>query len=100
MKYYSEKLNKVYNTIEDLEVAEKEFEARNLEVETAKKERAAAAKDVEDAYKAANEARKVADAKMNEFIKKYGSYHKTITNVSPVANNFFSDFFWNNFWFK
>lgn len=58
MKYVSEKTNKVYDTVEDLEKAEAEFEAAE-----AKKKEAAAAKKaeackVEDAFKALNAAKK------------------------------------------
>lgn len=58
MKYISEKTNKVYDTVEDLNKAEAEFdaaEAKKKEVSAAKK---AEANKVEDAFKALNAAKK------------------------------------------
>lgn len=79
MKYYSTKLNRLFDTTEELEKAEKELEEKQKEAEKIKAERAEAAKKVEEAYKLADETKKAADDLLNEFIKKYGSYHKTVT---------------------
>ena len=67
MKYYSEVLNKNFDTIEDLEAAEKtekkkvlakakEDAARKAEIDAAKKVRDAAKADYEDALKVCREA--------------------------------------------
>ena len=91
MKYYSEQLKKYYDTEAECLEAEKEFKEK-YDVELKKREeRAAEAKQVEQAYKDAEAARSKADKMLNEFIKKYGSYHTTRTEVVPVGSIF--DFF-------
>jgi hypothetical protein len=78
MKFYSEITNRVYDTTEELEVAEKEV----LEEKKAKEEklaqRAERAKKVEEAYALAADYKKKADELLNEFVKDYGSFHTTI----------------------
>jgi hypothetical protein len=85
MKFYSEITNKVYDTTEELEVAEKEV----LEEKKAKEEklaqRAERAKKVEEAYALAADYKKKADELLNEFVKDYGSFHTTIK--TPVRTN-------------
>jgi hypothetical protein len=85
MKFYSEITNRVYDTTEELEVAEKEV----LEEKKAKEEklaqRAERAKKVEEAYALAADYKKKADELLNEFVKDYGSFHTTIK--TPVRTN-------------
>lgn len=88
MQYYSEKLRKLYPTVEELKAAEKEFDAKQKEVEKAKEERKAAAKAVEDAYKLADAQREAADEMLKEFVKKYGSYHTTVTKPTTIPSIF------------
>lgn len=92
MKYYSEKLSKLFDTEKELKEAEKihsekEEAAKKAEAqrqEEAKKiaeERKIAAKEVEDAYKAADEARKAADKKLQEFLDKYKVFHCSYSSI-------------------
>ena len=71
MKYYSEKLNKVFDKVEDLESAEKEHAEKEVQALKLREERKVRAKEVEDAYLAYKKL-------LNQFIKDYGSYHQTI----------------------
>jgi hypothetical protein len=87
MKYYSEKLNKMYDSAEELgnaetayDKAQKEKEAKAVKL---RDERAARAKEVEDAFTAANEAYKKANDLMNKFLADYGKFHTTITESVP-----------------
>lgn len=107
MKYYSEKLKKLFDTEKELRSSEKEFEL--LEAEKKKKLdlKKARAKEVEDAYKAY--ATKVKEAELenkklyaeylklrNEFVSDYGSYHMsytesgtTVTTLADLINEIF-----------
>ena len=94
MKFYSEKLNKMFDTQELCAQAESEHEKALAEVEARQKalteERATRAKEVEELYKAAIEAKKAYDEKLRAFLKDYGSFHATFKNVDP----FFTLFDW------
>ena len=82
--YYSEKLKKHYDSEEECQKAELEYD-KKYELERVKKEqRAAEAKEVEDAFKKANEAYKEAREKLNTFVDKYGSFHTTFNEVVPL----------------
>lgn len=94
MKYYSEKLHKLYDTEEALFKAERADDEKQAAKEKAlaeKKEnekklaeaRKIRAQEVEEAYKAAEDARKKADDLMRSFLKDYGSYHTTFREVRP-----------------
>ena len=112
MKYYSEKLNKFYDTADACQHAE--FEAKekeNLEKikkerelalakekkEKALAERKAAAETVESARKAFNEARKGYYDELNKFCQKYGTYHYTTDGKDEIPSLF--DLFDNLFKF-
>lgn len=112
MKYYSEKLNKFYNTADECERAE--FEAKekeNLEKikkerelalakeqkEKALAERKAAAEKVDTARKEYLEAQKTYRAELEGFCKKYGTYHYSTNNADEIPNLF--DWFNNLFKF-
>ena len=70
MKYYSEKLKKLFDSTEELQEAEKEQnEKETLELKK-REERAARAKEVDEAYE------KYVDL-LKKFVKDYGYYHKT-----------------------
>ena len=94
MKFYSEKLNKLFDTQELCAQAETAHEKALAEAEAKKKaladERANRAKEVEELYKTAVEAKKAYDDKLREFLKDYGSFHATFKNVDP----FFGLFDW------
>ena len=106
MKYYSEKLNKLYESEQacmDAEFKAKEEEnrqavlkARQEAEEKEKKEKAAAerkamADEVETARKAMVEAQKAYREKLEGFCKKYGTYHITLPNADSLPHLF--DFF-------
>ena len=94
MKFYSEQLNKLYDSQEECAKAEEAHTKAIADAETKKKalaeERTSRAKEVEDAYKAAVEAKKAYDTKLREFLKDYGSFHCTFKDVDP----FFSLWDW------
>lgn len=84
MKYYSTKLNRLFETVGELQEAEKAYEAKQKEADVAKAARSEAAKKVEEAYKEVEVAKKNADNLLADFCTKYGAYHSTITK--PVAS--------------
>lgn len=103
MKYYSEKLNKVFNT--ERECMEAEFKVKEqenlariqkekaLREEKEKKEALAAerkvmADKVETARKAYLEAQKAYRNELEAFCKKYGTYHYTVTDADEVPSLF------------
>lgn len=71
MKYYSEITKKMYDSVRELEKAEKEANDRD----DARKEDAM---KVERAEKALIEARENYSKVLNEFCVKHGPYHKTV----------------------
>lgn len=91
MKYYSEITKKPYDTVDDLKKAEAEILASKEKEDAKKAARAKEAKEVEEAMdvakkaqEAAYVARKAANDKLNEFCKKYGSYHATYRGLSNI----------------
>lgn len=97
--YYSDDLNKSFETEEECLQAEKENEEKLALVKVEKEERKQAAEEVKKAFEAANDAYKEAQKKMNDFVEKYGSFHLTLHDAAPVANlweDFFAPF---HFWF-
>lgn len=94
MKYFSERLNKIFNTQAECEMAE--FEAKEAENREkilaerkaaeakAQKEKEAAerkmmAAEVDEAYKAMTAAQNAYRTKLEAFVKKYGTYHTSLT---------------------
>ena len=71
MKYYSEKLTKVFDTEEELKKAEGEAAEAELKKAEESKVRKADASKVEEAYKARNEARKAYNEKLTELRAAY-----------------------------
>lgn len=104
MKYFSEKTNKVYDTVEALNKAEFELkEAENrakikAEREKAEKEKLAAerksrAAEVEEARKQMLEAQKAYKEKLERFCRDYGAWHTSIsTSDVPSLFDLFSWF--------
>ena len=79
MKYYSDKLNKLFDDAASCEKAEKEY-ADKLAAEKVKKEeltnaRKARAKEVEEALEAVKMARARYNELLNAFCKDYGTFH-------------------------
>ena len=110
MKYYSEKLNKFYDTADACQRAE--FEAKEKEnIEKIKKERELAlakeqkekeliarkeaATKVETARKAYLEAQKAYRTELESFCKTYGTYHYSTDNADEIPSLF--DWFGNFF---
>lgn len=97
MKYYSEVTHKFYDDAKSCSQAEKEFtEEQERKAAEAKKkadERKARAKEIEDAHAASVAAKKHEVDLINDFIKDYGSYHCTYSNVEDSLNNIFEEFF-------
>ena len=112
MKYYSEKLNKFYDTADACQRAEFEAKAqekrekikkeRELALAKEKKEKAlaerkAAAEKVETARKAYTEAQKAYRKELEEFCKTYGTYHYSTNDADEIPSLF--DWFGNLFKF-
>ncbi len=93
MKFYSEKTEKLYDSEEELKQAESQLEEAQKKEEEKKQARAARAKEVEDAFKAASEAQKKANDLLVAFTKDYGSFHMTYKDESPFGFRSFFDFF-------
>lgn len=90
MKYYSEITKKMYDTVKDLEKAEKEIKDKNDERKTA-------AAAVERAYDHFVEVRKKASDEvaiardnyskaLNDFCSKYGAYHQSIKSTDSDSS--------------
>lgn len=103
MKYYSEKLGKVFDTVEACQQAEfkaKEEEnrqkilaERKAAEEKERKERATAerkamAAEVEEARKVMVEAQKKYRDAIDKFVKTYGSYHWSSNSVEDIPTLF------------
>lgn len=90
MKFYSEKLNKMYNTAAEVVQAEEAYD-KKLAEEKAKKEalvanRKTRADEVEKAFKEADEAYKKANKLLADFCNDYGAYHKTYKEGEKVPS--------------
>ena len=92
MRFYSDVCHKLFESQEELEKAEKTLVQKNDEEAKKKAERKADADKVQAAYDKVIEDCKEYNKLVNEFVKKYGSYHKTIN--TPIK---FSDVF-DSFW--
>lgn len=92
MRFYSDVCHKLFESQEELEKAEKALVQKNDEEAKKKAERKADADKVQAAYDKVIEDCKEYNKLVNEFVKKYGSYHKTIN--TPIK---FSDVF-DSFW--
>ena len=89
MRFYSDVCHKLFKSQEDLENAEKALAQKNDEEAKKKAERKA---DADKVQKAHDEYCKLVD----EFVKKYGSYHTMIDNpihLNDVLRSF-ADVFW------
>ena len=88
MKFYSEQLNKLFNSVEELKAAEDKVNAEKRAAEEKKAQlkaqREKRAKEVEEAFKIANEDTKRAYALLEAFVKDFGPFHTTIKGA-PVS---------------
>lgn len=102
-KVYSDVLNRVFNTVEDLEAAEREYARQQEEKERLQKEkekqvaalkekRAARAKEIEDALKERDTLDKKIDELVKAFTRDYGSFHWTYKG-DVDGDSFFKTFF-------
>ena len=88
MKYYSEKTKKLYETEEVLRDEEAKYDLAHEKELALKAQRAERAKEIEEAYEKAANAKREADELVNKFIKDYGSYHYTRKDAVPVHSFF------------
>ena len=97
MKYYSEQLDKLFDTPEALLAAEEKVNADKRAEEEKKAQlkaqREKRAKEVEDAFKIAAEAQNKAKGLLNAFIQDYGSFHTTMKNAPVSIWDIFNDLF-------
>lgn len=111
IKIFSDKTQKFYNSVEEANKAEFELkEAENREKilaerkaaeAKAQKEKEAAerkmmAAEVDEAYKAMTAAQNAYKTKLEAFVKKYGSYHTSLTTKDiPSLFDIFNPFLFN-----
>lgn len=96
--WYSEELDKSFETEEACLEAEKEYEKKVALEKAKKEERKERAEEVEKAFKDANDAYNNAKELLNKFCEDYGSFHKTVTSVnSPTTKSLFDLFFNDKF---
>lgn len=93
MRFYSDVCRKLFESQEELEKAEKALAQKNDEETKKKAERKADADKVQVAYDKVVEDCKEYNKLVNEFVKKYGSYHKTIN--TPIKFGDVFDSFWD-----
>lgn len=105
MKIISEKTGKTYQTVDECVAAEKAYDEEVQKKVAAEKEkaetRAARAKEVTDALKTLNEARKTYQEKVKAFCKDFGSFHCTLTSkdIPDTFSEIFENLFGDNFIF-
>ena len=85
--YQSEITGKTYETKEALEAAEKEISEAKKEQELKRKERAAAAKIVEEKMTAVATAQKDFEKALADFCDKYGAFNTTIKKDTNWMSN-------------
>lgn len=91
MKYFSEKTRKMYESVDELNTAEKEFDDKAAKELALREERKVRAQEVDDAYKKYLELRA-------KFIEDYKSYHMTLTEKDLPKTTSIFDLF-DSFWF-
>lgn len=85
MKYYSDVLKKLFDNPDDLVKAENAATAEATKQEKLRKEREAAAKAIDEKLKEKIRVTKEYNNMLADFCKKYGKYHKTITDSDIPA---------------
>lgn len=96
MKFYSEKLNKMYDDEKSLAKAEDEYDVR-VAAEKAKQEQLAntrkeRAKAIEEQYKKVVEARNEYKKLVDDFTKDYGSFHMSVKSNNLADMDLFDLF--------
>ena len=95
MKYFSEKLNKVFESEQECVEAENKFELAKQEKKEKEKrltqERKERAHEIEEQYKKIIDDRKEYRRLVDDFIHDYGSFHCTFKSSEPVFSDM--DFF-------
>ena len=86
MKFYSDITKSLYDTQDELVKAEKVEADKKAQAELKQKERSVRAKEVEDAYKEANDL-------MDKFIKDYGNFHTSFNNNNRNYKSLFDILF-------
>ena len=91
MKYFSEKLNKVFESEKECVEAENKFELAKQEKEEKEKrltqERKERAHEIEAQYKKIMDDRKEYRKMVDDFIRDYGSFHCTFKSNEPVFSD-------------
>lgn len=87
MKYYSEKLKKLFNSTEELEKAEKDLNEKEVLELKKREERATRAKEIDDAWTHYAEL-------VKKFIEDYGYYHKTYKDKDYIDSLINSMWHW------
>lgn len=93
--FYSYKLNKPFKTLDELNEAENQLVEQENREKKLKENRAKDAKEIENLIDQKMELTRQINKKIDEFIKKYGSYHCTWNSkLAPTfLDSFFVDFF-------
>lgn len=92
--FYSEDLDKSFESEEECLAAEKENSEKLALAKAEKEERKQAAEEVKKAFEDADAAYKAAQEKVKEFVEKYGPYHMTLKDSHlpmPSLFDFFVD---------
>lgn len=101
MKYYSDKLDKIFDSAEECSQAEKDYDTQLAEKKQhelqLKEERSTRAKEIDEARKALEDASKHYHELIRAFVKDFGSYHHSIVRNDFKDDLDFMDFFDN--WF-
>ena len=99
MRYYSDELKKVFDTVEELNKAENAERARVYKEKMEKEKKANERKEQADKVKAAREVYLEARSKyaeaLEDFTRKFGSYHQTYTgeDAKRMAPTLFDSIF-------
>ena len=93
MKYYSEKLNLLYDSAEELQNAEDKATAEEQKKLALKSQREERAKAVGQALQESNAAQKKANDLLRDFVKDYGSFHTSLREPFECIFDAFSNFF-------
>ena len=93
MRYYSDVCHKLFDSQEELQKAEKALTQKSDEESKKKAERKEAADKIQNTYDKIVEDCKEYNTLVDEFVKKYGSYHKTVTKPIKFGDVF--DSFWD-----
>ena len=101
MKFYSEKLNRLYDSEEELHKAEKEAEEQESKKTALSKQKKERAEEIRKAFQKSQDVRsqaikdiKKADSEYNQlvqdFIRDYGSYHMSYYNDNKSPSVYIS----------